>query len=73
MAFYEAPRPAPFGAISIYRIASAVEAPIRAFKRWSIARRTETELSKLTNRELMDIGLERGWLADVSDDAARRF
>lgn len=72
MAYYEGPRPAPFGAITIYRAVSAVEALVAAVRRWHIARRTERELSRLSNHELADIGLERGWLNDVSGNIAGR-
>ncbi|MBL8710854.1 MAG: DUF1127 domain-containing protein [Rhodospirillaceae bacterium] len=42
-------------------------APLKA---WSAARATVKELSRLTDRQLMDIGVIRGDIADLADDLA---
>ena len=60
MAAYETSRTAPFGAISIYRAVQAVSALLSAVANWNDARVTRKALSKLTDRELDDIGLCRG-------------
>ena len=60
MAAYETPRTAPFGAISIFRAVQTVSAIMAATVEWNDARVTRKALSKLTDRELDDIGLCRG-------------
>ena len=51
---------APFGAISIFRSVQVFGDAIAAVSAWNDARVTRTSLSKLSNRELDDIGLCRG-------------
>ena len=51
---------APFGAISIFRSVQSVGRAIASVSAWNDARVSRTALSKLSNRELDDIGLCRG-------------
>jgi uncharacterized protein YjiS (DUF1127 family) len=44
-------------------------APLRA---WSAARATVKELSRLTDRQLLDIGVIRGDISDLAGDLAER-
>lgn len=60
MAAYETSRPAPFGAISIFRAVQGVSSFFEMMSAWNDARVTRKALSKLTDRELDDIGLCRG-------------
>ncbi|MCF8485827.1 MAG: DUF1127 domain-containing protein [Rhodobacteraceae bacterium] len=60
MAAYETSRPAPFGAISIFRAVQNISALLSTVANWNDARVTRKALSKLTDRELDDIGLCRG-------------
>lgn len=60
MAATETSRPAPFGAISIFRLVQAFGSFGAAFSDWNDARITRKALSKLSDRELDDIGLCRG-------------
>ena len=60
MAAYETSRTAPFGAISIFRAVQGISGMIAAVSAWNDARVTRKALSKLTDRELDDIGLCRG-------------
>ncbi len=60
MAAIETSRPAPFGAITTYRAVNGFGGVFAAFKAWNDARVTRKALSKLTDRELDDIGLCRG-------------
>ena len=60
MAAYETTRPAPFGAISIFRFVQFVSDIYLAVSNWNDARVTRTALGKLSDRELDDIGLCRG-------------
>ena len=46
-----------------------VTAPLKA---WSAARATVKELSRLTDRQLMDIGVIRGDISDLAGDLAER-
>ena len=60
MAATDTTRPAPFGAISTYRTIQFVSDVFEAVKGWNEARITRNALSKLSDRELDDIGLCRG-------------
>lgn len=60
MAAYETSRTAPFGAISIFRAVQAISNLFAALSTWNDARVTRKALSKLSDRELDDIGLCRG-------------
>lgn len=60
MATYETSRAAPFGAITVFRMVQAVGTAATALQAWNSARVTRNALSKLSNRELDDIGLCRG-------------
>lgn len=60
MAAYETSRAAPFGAISIFRAVQVVSEALNSVSAWNDARVTRTALSKLSDRELDDIGLCRG-------------
>ena len=60
MAAYETTRPAPFGAISIFRAVQFVSNGLISFSNWNDARVTRNALAKLSDRELDDIGLCRG-------------
>jgi uncharacterized protein YjiS (DUF1127 family) len=65
MAMFTTSRPAPFGAITAHRVISGVETTVRAVSEWNTARKTHNELSKLTTRELADIGLSYGDLDNI--------
>ena len=60
MAAYETTRTAPFGAISIFRLVQGFGSIGAAVSEWNDGRVTRKALSKLTDRELDDIGLCRG-------------
>jgi uncharacterized protein YjiS (DUF1127 family) len=60
MAAYETSRTAPFGAISIFRAVQGVSGMFASVAAWNDARVTRKALSKLSDRELDDIGLCRG-------------
>jgi uncharacterized protein YjiS (DUF1127 family) len=60
MAAYETSRAAPFGAISIFRFVQNMTEAAARLAAWNDARVTRKALSKLSDRELDDIGLCRG-------------
>lgn len=60
MATYETSNTAPLGAITVFRMVQSLSNAGAAFKGWNSARITRKALSKLSNRELDDIGLCRG-------------
>ena len=60
MAAYETTRPAPFGAISIFRFVQFVSDIYLTVANWNDVRVTRNALGKLSDRELDDIGLCRG-------------
>lgn len=60
MAATQTSRTAPFGAISIFRAVQGFSNFVAAVSAWNDARMTRKALSKLSDRELDDIGLCRG-------------
>lgn len=60
MATFETTRSTPLGSITLYRATNVVENVMVKVATWNKARKTKAELSKLTARELNDIGLTRG-------------
>ena len=70
MAAFETTRTAPFGAITTLKFVQVIEAALLRVSAWNDARVTRTALSKLTDRELDDIGLCRGDLDRI--DVMRR-
>lgn len=60
MAAYETSRPAPFGAISIFRAVQGANTLLGMVRAWNDTRVTRKALSRLSDRELNDIGLCRG-------------
>lgn len=65
MAIMEPPRPAPFGAITIYYTIQFVQNVRDLFESWNNKRVTRNELSRLSDRELDDIGMCRGDIANI--------
>lgn len=65
MATIETGRAAPFGAITAYRIVQFALDAADALRFWNEQRITRKQLSKLTDRELDDIGLCRAEIEDV--------
>ena len=60
MATYETSRTAPLGATTVFRLVQSVGNAGASFQTWNSGRATRNALSKLSNRELDDIGLCRG-------------
>jgi len=61
---------APFGAITVYRITSALTGMVNRVHAWNDTRRTVKALRGLTPRQLDDIGLTP---ADVEQVMTRRY
>jgi len=61
---------APFGAITVHRIITAVSDIAITLRAWNETRRTIAVLRSLSPAQLDDIGLTRG---DVEDFGNRRF
>ena len=57
---------APFGAITIHRVLSALSGMAETVQAWDSKRRTMKELSALSAEQLNDIGLTRGDVAKFS-------
>ncbi len=60
MAATQASRPAPFGAITVYRLVNGLGSFGDSLAAWNDARVTRKALAALSDRELDDIGLCRG-------------
>lgn len=60
MANYDLARPAPFGAVTVYRTIESVSAVYSTIAGWNAARKTRQALASLSDEMLDDIGLNRG-------------
>lgn len=69
MAVQETNRVAPFGALTIHRVITRIEALVATVASWNNERKTVATLSRLSDHELNDIGLCRG---DIHALARRR-
>jgi uncharacterized protein YjiS (DUF1127 family) len=66
MAMFENTKAAPMGSIATFRVVNVIDNAISALRNWRTSRATSSALSKLSNAQLRDIGLERGSIDDVS-------
>lgn len=66
MAAFETSRTAPFGAVATYSIVRFFSNIANELVAWNDARVTRNALGKLSDRELDDIGLTRGDIADIA-------
>jgi len=71
MAIYEPTRTAPLGAISAYRLVSALDDLRIALVAWNNSRETRNALSKLSDHELNDIGLSRSDIGSIGKGRLR--
>jgi uncharacterized protein YjiS (DUF1127 family) len=55
----------PFGSITIFRITNFIEINAEKAVKWYQTRQTKIVLSKLTDRELNDIGLSRSDINNI--------
>ncbi len=65
-------RPAPFGAITTFRLTQAIEGAFGAAIAWRRARATEKALGKLSDKQLADVGLHRGEIIALAEHLAHR-
>ena len=65
-------RSAPLGAVSTVRIVAFFERAFETFTAWRSARATATALAGLSDKQLADIGLNRGDITEVADTLAHR-
>ncbi len=63
---------APLGSVTTFRVFSIFERAIDAFVARRNARANDKALRGLTDRQLSDIGLHRGEIAEVAEALARR-
>lgn len=61
----------PSGAALIYRAVHFIEDAFEALVQWQERQETERVLSKLSSRQLYDIGIERCDIARVSSSSSR--
>ena len=67
----EITRAVPLGSVTTFRAVSFAQYALDAFTAWRNARATEKALLRLSDRQLRDIGLLRGEIAEVAEDLAR--
>jgi len=72
MAIIETSRPVPFGAVATLQITNLFDPAVAKFKAWTLARKTETMLSRLSDRQLADIGLERSQIHSTTMELVLR-
>ncbi|MBA3324709.1 MAG: DUF1127 domain-containing protein [Rhodobacteraceae bacterium] len=65
-------RSVPLGATSTFRVVSLFERAADAFAAWRNARATAVALADLSDKQLADIGLSRGEIAEVAETLAHR-
>lgn len=63
---------APFGSISIFHVVAAFERAVDAVVAWRDARATRSMLSRLSNDQLEDVGLERAQIPDLVSEIKHR-
>ncbi len=73
MATFETIRPAPFGAVTFFRIVNFLDNLRMSVTEWNTKRLTRNSLNKLTVRELEDIGLTLGDINEFTAPGFRRF
>lgn len=64
-------RPVPLGAVTTFRLVSIFVRALDGLASWRNARATDKALRELSDRQLSDIGLHRGEIAEVAEDLAR--
>ena len=72
MSVTDTTRSAPLGAVSTFGVVSLFERAVDAFVAWRSARATADALAELSDKQLADIGLHRGDIADVAEPLAQR-
>ncbi|MDG1947506.1 MAG: DUF1127 domain-containing protein [Amylibacter sp.] len=65
MAYFTNTTSHPFGSITIFRITNFIEINAEKAVKWYQTRQTKIVLSKLTDRELNDIGLSRSDINNI--------
>ncbi len=60
MAYFEPARPAPFGALTVYRVVDFLDQVRMTYNERKLDKATDKSLRQLSDRELDDIGLYRG-------------
>ena len=63
---------APFGAVTLYRLVAASERAVETIGTWRRANAVERSLSRMTDRELSDIGMFRGDIPRIAREMATR-
>jgi uncharacterized protein YjiS (DUF1127 family) len=65
-------RVVPLGSVVTLRVVTLLERAYDAFADWRNARATTRALAKLSDAQLVDIGLNRAHISAVAQDLARR-
>ncbi len=66
MAYFDSTRPAPFGALTVYRVVNFFDDLRMRNRERRLARVTERALRQISDRELDDLGLDRGTAENTS-------
>jgi uncharacterized protein YjiS (DUF1127 family) len=72
MTTLQSTRSAPLGSVATFGVVSFFERALDAFTAWRSARATAAELSRLSDKQLADIGLERAEIPDLARSLANR-
>ena len=67
----EVTRAVPLGSVATFRVVSLGKRALDAYTTWRNSRATERALLRLSDRQLSDIGLARGEIADVAEALSR--
>lgn len=66
MAYFDPTRPAPFGALTVYRVVNFFDDLRMRNRERRLARVTERALRQISDRELDDLGLDRSTAENTS-------
>ncbi len=72
MSVYETNHVVPLGSITTLRFVNAFERLTNGYAAWRNARGTRSQLNRLSDLQLADIGLERAEIEDLAESLARR-
>ena len=67
----EESRAVPLGSVATFRVVQVAQRLLDAFTSWRNRRATRTELRRLSDLQLNDIGLHRSQIEELVEDLAR--
>jgi len=72
MAYFDPTRPAPFGALTVYRVVHVLDSLRMSYQDWRRARAAAKVLRQQADEQLDDMGFPRAYLGGLSRPIKRR-